>query len=300
LFISAPQRELYDQASDPAAAHNLAHASPAVSDTLAAQTEEFRDRTKAVLGATAPGLSSQQAEQLNALGYIALDTPGPNPNPGEPQRTDPKAKIEIANQLHDALLDVEDGRYADAVPKLVNVLSDQPTMAVAQMHLGTAFARLKKYKEALSPLQKAVELLPDSGMGHYELGLALFETGDWPGAAKQFEVAVTHAPRWADAQFSLASVYARIDRVPEALNHLDIALQLDPDHYRANLLRGRILSLQGDSAGALPNLQKAASVEPKSVEAHQFLSEAYAKLGQQENAAREHAEADRLKSPTTP
>jgi tetratricopeptide (TPR) repeat protein len=300
LFISAPQRELYDQASDPAAAHNLAHASPAVSDTLAAQIEEFRDRTKAVPGANAPGLSSQQAEQLNALGYIASDTPGPNPNPSEPQGTDPKAKIEIANQLHDALLDVEDGRYADAVPKLVNVLSDQPKMAVAQMHLGTAFARLKKYKEALPPLQKAVELLPDSGMGHYELGLALFETGDWPGAAKQFEVAVAHAPRWADAQFSLASVYARIDRVPEALNHLDVALQLDPDHYRANLLRGRILSLQGDSAGGLLNLQKAASVEPKSVEAHQFLSEAYAKLGQQENAAREHAEADRLKSPTAP
>jgi arylsulfatase A-like enzyme/Tfp pilus assembly protein PilF len=299
LFIKAPQRELYDQASDPAATHNLATASPAVTDTLAAQIEEFRGRTRSAPGATPTGLSSQQAEQLNALGYIASDTPRSQENSTE-QGVDPKIKIEIANQLHDALLDVEDGRYADAVPKLMNVLSDQPQMAVAQMHLGTAFARLKKYKEALPPLQKAVDLLPDSGMGHYELGLALFETGDWPGAAKQFEVAVAHAPRWADAQFSLASVYARIDRVPEALNHLDMALQLDAEHYRANLLRGRILSLQGDSAGALPNLQKAAAVEPKSVEAHQFLSEAYAKLGQQENAAREHAAADRLKSPANP
>ncbi len=299
LFIRAPDRELYDQGSDTAASHNLATVFPAVSDTLTAQIEEFRGRTSAApSNAVPPGLSSQQAEQLSALGYIASDTPRSNPNPSEQQGIDPKAKIEVANQLHDALLDVEDGRYADAVPKLVTVLSDQPQMAVAQMHLGTAFARLKKYKDALPPLQKAVELLPDSGMGHYELGLALFETGDWPSAARQFEVAVAHAPRWADAQFALASVYARIDRVPEALNHLDIALQLDPNHYRANLLRGRILSLQGDSAGGLLNLQKAATVEPKSVEAHQFLSEAYAKLGQQENAAREHAEADRLRAPT--
>jgi tetratricopeptide (TPR) repeat protein len=295
LFISAPKRELYDQRNDPAAAHNVATASPAVSDTLAAKIEEFRGRTRAVAGNAAAGLSSQQVEQLNALGYITSDTGGSHPNPSEQQGIDPKAKIEIANELHDALLDAEEGRYADAIPRLLTVLADQPRMAVAQMYLGTAFARLKKYKEALPPLQKAVELLPDSGIGHYELGLALFETGDWQSAAPQFEIAVAHAPRWADAQFSLAAVYARIDRVPEALNHLDVTLQLDPDHYRANLLRGRILSLEGDAAGALPNLEKATHVEPKSAEAHQFLAEAYAKLGQQENAAREHAEAEQLK-----
>ena len=300
LFINAPQRELYDQPADPAASRNLASSSPAVSETLAAQTDAFRNRTTAAISNAASGLSSEQAQQLSALGYIASDAPAASPDSTGPQGDDPKLKIEIANQLHDALLDAEEARYAEVIPKLVTVLADQPQMAIAQMQLGTAYARLKRYNEALLPLQKAVELLPDSGLGHYEFGLALFETGDWPSAAKQFEVAVAHAPRWADAQFSLASVYARIDRVPEALNHLDIALQLDPDHYRANLLRGRILSLQGDSVGALPNLQKAATVEPKSVEAHQFLSEAYAKLGQQENAAREHAEADRLKSPASP
>lgn len=300
LFINAPERELYDQRNDPAASHNVATTSPAVSDTLAAKIEEFRGRTKPVASNAAAGLSSQQVEQLNALGYITSDAGRSQPNPSEQQGTDPKAKIQIANELHDALLDAEEGRYADAIPRLLTVLADQPQMAVAQMYLGTAFARLKKYKDALPPLQKAVELLPDSGMGHYELGLALFETGDWQSAAPQFEVAVAHAPRWADAQFSLAAVYARIDRVPEALNHLDVTLQLDPDHYRANLLRGRILSLQGDSAGGLPNLKKAATVEPKSVEAHQFLSEAYAKLGQEEKAASEHAEAERLRSPAAP
>jgi arylsulfatase A-like enzyme/Tfp pilus assembly protein PilF len=300
LFIKAPERELYDQHSDPAASHNIATASPAVSDTLAAKIEEFRARTITGASNAASRLSSEEAEQLRALGYIASDTGRSNSSPSQQQGTDPKAKIEIANQLHDALLDTEDGRYADAIPRLLTVLADHPQMAVAQMQLGTAFARLKKYKDALPPLQKAVELLPDSGMGHYELGLALFETGDWQSAAPQFEIAVAHAPRWADAQFSLAAVYARIDRVPEALNHLDVTLQLDPDHYRANLLRGRILSLQGDAAGALPNLEKAATVEPRSVEAHQFLSEAYAKLGQEENAAREHAEAERLRSPVTP
>jgi Tfp pilus assembly protein PilF len=137
-------------------------------------------------------------------------------------------------------------------------------------------------------------------MAHYELGLALFDGGDLQAAAPEFAFAVEHAPRWADAHFSLASVYARIDRVPEAMSELSIALELNPGHYRANLLRGRILSLQGQAAESLANLQKAAQVEPRSVEAHLFLADAYEQVGRQDEAARERAEAQRLKAEVHP
>ena len=102
-----------------------------------------------------------------------------------------------------------------------------------------AEARLRNYDKAIAPLQKAVKLRPDNGMGHYELGLALFETSEWNAAAPEFEAAVARAPRWADAHFSLAAVYARIDRVPEAMIELDTTLSLTPDHSRAHLHRGR-------------------------------------------------------------
>jgi tetratricopeptide (TPR) repeat protein len=132
-------------------------------------------------------------------------------------------------------------------------------------------------------------------MGHYDLGLALYETGDWKAAAPQFEAAVARAPRWADAHFSLASVYARIDRVPDALTELDTALSINPNHYHANLLRGRILSLQGKPLDALPNLKKAVEVSPDSREAHAFLADAYAQLGRTLDADRERSEAERLR-----
>jgi tetratricopeptide (TPR) repeat protein len=160
-----------------------------------------------------------------------------------------------------------------------------------------AQARLKNYAEAIPPLEKASQLLPDNGMGRYELGLALFETGDWKGAAPQFEAAVARAPKWADAQFSLAAVYARIDRVPEAMEHLDTCIGLSPDHYRANLLRGRLLSLLGKASEALANLQKAAAVEPDSREAHLFLADAYAQLGRSAEEKAERARADQSKAP---
>jgi tetratricopeptide (TPR) repeat protein len=294
LFVAAPSKELYDETSDPNAAHNLAAASPAISETLLGQTEEFRRRySNPRLGAAVP-TDAQQAEQLNALGYVSSGSAASESTREE--GADPKDKIEIANLMHDALMEVEDGRYQEAVPQLQRVLAEEPLMTVAQMQLGIAFARLKKSDQALPLLKSAVARQPDAGMGHYELGLVLFETGDLHGAAPEFEFAVQHAPRWADAHFSLAAVYARIDRVPEALTELKTALELNPGHYRANLLRGRILSLQGRAADALPNLEKAAQVEPNSVEAHQFLAEAYMQAGQSDAAQREQSAADRLKT----
>jgi len=302
LFIKSPRSELYDQSTDSSAMKNISATSPAVRDTLAAQAEDLRRKfaNPALKEAISSGLTPEQAQKLSSLGYLASDVSAPTESStasiAEKPRPDPKDRIELANVLHDALLDVDEQRYESAIPGLQQVLIRDPNMAAAQMQLGTAYARLKDYKEALPPLRRAVELLPDSGMGHYELGLALYETGEWQSAAPEFEAAVARAPRWADAHFSLAAVYARIDRVPEALDHLKITLDMVPDHYRANLLRGRILYLQGDVVGAIPNLEQAAKSETHSVEAHSFLAEAYAQSGNLEAASRERATAMRLRS----
>jgi len=292
LFIQAPQRELYNQESDPGAAHNLASASRAVADTLAAELETFREKTSQTVVELAKP-DPEDLKKLQALGYVASDADSTRQ---ETYMTgaDPKSKIEVSNLLHDAMFDVEDARYEEAIPMLERVLAEEPNMPIANMQYGMAQARLGNYSKALGPLEKAVKLREDNGMGHYELGLALFETGDWKAAAPEFEAAVSRAPKWADAHFSLASVYARIDRVPEAMTELDTCLSLSPEHYRANLLRGRILSLQGNPQAAIANLQKAVEVQPDSREAHLFLADAYEQLGRPFDAGRERAEAQKL------
>jgi choline-sulfatase len=298
LYVRAPAPELYNQAVDPEAAHNLAGSAKAVADTLASQLDEFRSGTSQTLVELAKP-DAEQIQKLQALGYVASDANAVR-NDAKLNGVDPKTKIEVSNLLHDAMLDVEDARYQEAVPLLKRVLAEEPNMPVANMQYGMAQARLKNFAAAIPPLQKASQLLPDNGVGRYELGLALFETGDWKGAAPQFEAAVARAPKWADAQFSLAAVYARIDRVPEAIEHLGICLGLDPSHYRANLLRGRILSLQGKPADGLPNLEKAAQVQPGSREAHSFLADAYEQLGRTAEAQAQRALAARAEPPTAP
>ncbi len=290
LYVRAPAPELYDLTRDETAARDLAETSPAVASTLGLQLDELRRATVSV--ETTPqgsALSEQQQETLTALGYIAA-TPGARSK--DPlQGPNPKLKIELSNVLHEAMLAVEDGRWAESVPMFQKVLADSPTISVAQMQLGTALARLKRPAEALGPLRKAVELLPDSGPAHYELGLALFETGSIEESAPHFEFVAKKNPKWADAQYSLASVYARIKRVPEALDLLQAALQSNPQHFRANLLLGRILTLQNLAADGVGFLEAAVKAQPGSGEAHSFLADAYQRLGRLEDERREREAA---------
>ena len=119
--------------------------------------------------------------------------------------------------------------------------------------------------------------------------------GELTTAAAHFEIVVGHSPDWIDARYSMASIYARTGRPDEAAKNLLVVLQTEPDHYRANLLLGRMLFLNGSFADALPYLEKAAQVQTDSSEAHSFLADEYEKLGRAADAGQERAEAERLK-----
>ncbi|MGH9510423.1 MAG: sulfatase-like hydrolase/transferase, partial [Terriglobales bacterium] len=299
LYIRAPAPELYDLTRDEKAARDLAESSPAVATTLGLQLDELRRQTVSVENPSATQeLSQEQQETLTALGYIATASGVRSKNPLE--GPNPKAKIELSNVLHDAMMAVEDGRWAESVPLFRRVLADSPTISVAQMQLGTALARLRHPAEAVGPLRKAVELLPDSGPAHYELGLALYETGALEESVPHFEFVARKNPKWADAQYSLASVYARTRRVPEAVDLLRTALDSNPQHFRANLLLGRILTLQNLAGEGVSYLEVAVKAQASSSEAHTFLADAYQRLGRTDDERRERELAQKAKSAEKP
>jgi choline-sulfatase len=294
LYIDAPQRELYDQPLDPQAAHNLANNAPSVTDTMASQLDEFRHKTSRA-GQAEVALTPRQAEQLQALGYVSSGSSKPESE--EKQRgADPKDKVQIANSLHQGLLDAEEGNYREAIPLFEQILRADPKVALANLQLGRAWNSLGEYDKAVPWLQKAVELTPDSAEAHYELGAALGEMGDWAGSAKQLEAAVAQDPGSDEMHFYLGSAYEEIDRVGDAMKQYQAALDLNPDNYRANLLLGRLLAMQDRPKEAEPLLQKAVKLDPQSADAHKFLGNVYTVLGDEEKARHELAEAQRLKA----
>jgi len=302
LFVQAPRRELYDQHADPAAQHDLATKSPAIADTMASELDRFRERTssKATLK---PELSPAAAENLRALGYVSSENRATHPgNDGDRKTIDPKDKdrIEFANLMHAALIDVEEDRFPDAIPKLERAIQIDPQFGSAHMELGSALLHVNALDKALPTLQKAVQLLPDSATAHEKLGEALVKTKDWPTAASEFEAAIAHNPNAANLHVNLAGVYERLNRIPDATAQYRKAVELAPDDFRANLLTGRLLGMHGDAPAALPYLQKAVALDPNSPDAHQFLGNIYGAMGRAEEAQQEKSEAQRLRARPKP
>lgn len=299
LYVNAPKRELYDLESDPKAAANIAASAAPIADTLAARLEDIFKKYSSDYAASEQTVDADNVEKLRALGYV-----GGGRVPTEPGKVlaDPKEKVSVANDLHDAMHAVESDRLEEGVALLRRVLAADPQIYAAQYQLGIALTQLGRPKEAIEPLRKALELLRDSAMAQYELGIALFESGQWKASVPHFEAAVAQMPNHVDAVFSLASVYARTERVDEAKELLQRALTIDAEHYRSNLLYGRLLDLLGQSTEALPYLETAARVQAKSAEARIFLADAYQKVGRAADAQRLRREAAALRqaAPATP
>jgi arylsulfatase A-like enzyme/Tfp pilus assembly protein PilF len=294
LYIEAPERELYDQSLDPVAAHNLAPDSKAVVDTAAAQVAEFYGKTKGGASERKP-LNLEQAESLHALGYLSSDS-GASDDAEKEGGPDPKRRIAIANLLYQALVATENEQYQEAVPILQQVLEQEPNTPIAYLQLGRAYMALKEYQKAVAPLRSLVEKKPDDAFARYEFGCALVKTGNWAEATPHFEAAVSQMTGSATMHFYLALVYDRTSRLPEATKEFQSALLADSNNFPANLLLGRLLLKQEKPADALPYLRKAAKLRPDSIDAHGILADAYTELGQEANARREYAEAQRITS----
>jgi arylsulfatase A-like enzyme/tetratricopeptide (TPR) repeat protein len=289
LYVRAPRRELYDVVANPAETANVADARMRVADGIDAELEAFIRRTSGVPAAREAVIDPAAAERLAALGYVSggsASTPA--------RGIDPKDRIATANALQSAVLAVENGEFARAIPLLERVVADEPEIPMAQLHLGVARARQRQYARAIAPLRKAVALQSELPMAHYELASALYETGDLKGSADQFAIVASRMPKWADARYSLASVYARINRTADAVTELRAALELEPRHFRANLLLGRILTLLGQAPAALSLLRTAVELQPSSSEPHEFLADALEKTGNVIEAVKERKRAAEL------
>jgi choline-sulfatase len=296
LFVEAPTKELYDQAADPNAEHNLSATSTAVANTLDGQLEAFRQKTSTTKEAPKVAADPGLQERLNALGYVATDSSSASMPGIKETGVDPKQKVDVVNLLHHAEMAREDNRFAEAVPLLEQVIALEPNLPITYLQLGTSLTALKEYDKAVPILRKAVDMRPDLTVPRYQLGSALFETGDFAGAATQFETAVARSPNWPEAHLSLATAYAREDRLADAIPEYAKVIELRPNHYSAHLLLGRAQALTGNPAGAIPNLLRAVELMPKSPEPHRFLADAYAQMGQKADEERERAAAQRLRA----
>jgi arylsulfatase A-like enzyme len=297
VFIQAPRRELYEDALDPESLHNLAGDSPAVADTLSARMKAFQQATTNLQKTPKAKLDEAAIEKLAILGYMAARPESATAVPGD-VGADAKDKIQVANavlRVNNILQNAgKEARCDQAMPEIKKTLSVMPDIALLRFFLGGCYIEKQDYANAVIHLRYAVKLDPAFTSAEVNLGRSLVKTGHDNEALTAFEHVAKSEPNVMDAHVYLIVLYTKAGRTQDEIRECREVLKVLPRNFGANLSLGRALLETGDAQDAIAPLKKAMEGEPEKPGPHAALADVYDRLGREEEANRERAEAERL------
>ena len=183
-------------------------------------------------------------------------------------------------------------RFDEAVTEWNKALDLVPTDPWAYNNLGVALTESGKLDEALVQYRKAVELSPQFAEAYNNLGEALVRKGDVKEAILEFEKAVKLDPGHAVAHSNFGAALARVGRTREAVVELKKAVEAKPDSAEARRNLGHALAEQGDFQAALVQLEEAVKLtDSKDAFALYLLGRVYADLGRIDDAKQAESKA---------
>jgi protein O-mannosyl-transferase len=165
-------------------------------------------------------------------------------------------------QCNLAILLVQRGEIAVALPHYEASLRAAPASANTHFNYGVALAKLGRFQEAVGHYEEALRWDPGYTDARCNLGTALLSLGRPADALAQFERALAVRPNDPDVLANIGNIHAQAGHLSDAIGCFQRALRLrpaDPDlHY--NL--GTALLATGDRHAAIAQLEEAARLRP--------------------------------------
>jgi Flp pilus assembly protein TadD len=188
---------------------------------------------------------------------IQLDPVAPAAPPAQSEAMILREKFGKAVALSDA------GEFDEAEALYMEILETHPDVPEAYENLGYLYEQKKDPVAAQSAYEKALELRPGSSevmtalavlyqksgqdqkatelmaraagenpqdaVAQFNSGGLLLNAGDTAGAVRSFEAALVVDPEMVEAHYYLGTVLVGEDRIPEAIEHLEKYLSMNPD-----------------------------------------------------------------------
>ena len=202
----------------------------------------------------------------------------------------------VEKQLQHAREYVAKGEKKAAIIELKNLLAEHPENAQARLLLGQLYLETGEADAASIELKKAVEhgadkiattvtlvkaqlargeaakalalldpkQLPEAASAPQLMVLraqALADSGKPDEAAQTFQAAQQRDPKFADAPIGLAKLALRQQKPDEAMKVLDAVLAQAPNNAEALILKGDLLRIKGDAAGAKAAFRQAVAAD---------------------------------------
>jgi tetratricopeptide (TPR) repeat protein len=178
------------------------------------------------------------------------------------------------------------GRKKEAVEPLEAALELQPDLVTAALFLGAVRLEMGQPAQAVTPLERAVAAQPANADARRMLGDALVALARYDTAVRQYRALAEASPTLPAAWFGLGKSYeglagAAVERLQRSA----------PDSPWLLLLAGETLVAQGRLANAFRVYREALAKRPGLAEAEAALVDIYEKTGHADWAAAERAKA---------
>lgn len=203
-------------------------------------------------------------QQSRQAASVREDPPWPDPFLQELQglRTGERTNIQRAQRLLDL------GRGAQAATLLQQMVDTYPQSATCWLMLGRALVHQQNWPTAEQALKKGLELAPNNPELHVQMGVALYFQWE-PRAAVHFRKAIEIQPDCAPAYYNLGLWLARIHDTAGARQAFRRAIRIQPNFLDAYLGLGAELTSQGHIPEAVQQLRHAVELnrtDPRSLQ----------------------------------
>ncbi|MDE7548700.1 tetratricopeptide repeat protein [Acetobacter fabarum] len=204
-------------------------------------------------------------------------------------RVSPQDPLAMIATLRLAVLETTNDHPAEAIPLLQHLAQQVPGQIIVERSLGNAFSQTKDWKAAIAAYTRAIDLADAQKSPDWTLlflrGMAYHEAGNWAAAKNDTCAALAYAP---DEPLLLNFLgYGMVEQhedMAEAEQLLRKAHALDDQDAAITDSLGWVRVEQGDLAGGIPLLEKAAEQTPEDPEVNYHLGEAYWRVGRKTEA----------------
>ena len=164
------------------------------------------------------------------------------------------------------LLEAQRERYGEALSLLDRALQIDPRSVEALTNRGNVLKALNRHAEALASCDRALAISPDSAMVHYNRGNVLLDLNRYAESLASYDRVLALMPGNAAALYNRGNVLQQLGRHAEALENYGRLLAVTPDNAAALYNRGVALQELNRYAEALASYEQALALVPDDVD----------------------------------
>jgi Flp pilus assembly protein TadD len=183
----------------------------------------------------------------------------------------------IANPLNDLLdeaqRNIDANNFEAALAPLQKFIAEKPEVAFAHFQLGYAYTGLKRSDEARAEYEQAIALDPKMPEAHLNLGILLLDKQEYAAAVTPLSKAVELLPAQSRPRSLLAVAQDRSGDQEGAARSFEGVLHLDPNDVTANHYLGDLDLRRGKPAEAEARFRHALEIRPDAPEILQGLAQ---------------------------